>query len=77
MTDPVFMQHCKLLACAWHDTTQNIALFIATRVLQQKRICTKESLTGFCDIKKLAHVESFHTFMGGVDTADQRMKMHI
>ncbi|KAM9409505.1 piggyBac transposable element-derived protein 4-like [Pholidichthys leucotaenia] len=76
--DPVFMRHNKLLACAWHDTKRVTMLSsIHANSCVRKRICTKGSATCFRDINKPVCVDSYNTYMGGVDRADQRMKTYL
>uniref|UniRef100_A0A3Q1EFJ1 PiggyBac transposable element-derived protein domain-containing protein n=1 Tax=Acanthochromis polyacanthus TaxID=80966 RepID=A0A3Q1EFJ1_9TELE len=61
--DPVFMRSNKLLACAFHDT---------------KRLTLLSTIHGnSCTKKRILCVDSYSTFMGGVDTADQRMKTYL
>uniref|UniRef100_A0A3P8TSD3 PiggyBac transposable element-derived protein domain-containing protein n=1 Tax=Amphiprion percula TaxID=161767 RepID=A0A3P8TSD3_AMPPE len=74
----VFMRHDKLLACAFHDTNRLTLLStIHGNLCTKKRIRTKENVTGFREIEKPVCVDSYNTFMGGVDTADQRMKTYL
>uniref|UniRef100_A0A8C1TF10 PiggyBac transposable element-derived protein domain-containing protein n=1 Tax=Cyprinus carpio TaxID=7962 RepID=A0A8C1TF10_CYPCA len=76
--DPVFMRHGKLLVCAWHDTKRLTMLSsIQGNSCVQKRIRSKQSDTGFREINRPVCVDRYNTFMGGVDTADQRMKTYL
>ncbi|KAM4544857.1 piggyBac transposable element-derived protein 4-like [Odontesthes bonariensis] len=76
--EPVFMRKGNLLACAWHDTKRLTMLSTLHSVGGiRKRIRTKHSATGFRDIFRLVCVDEYNSYMGGVDTADQRMKTYL
>ncbi|XP_063041039.1 piggyBac transposable element-derived protein 4-like [Engraulis encrasicolus] len=76
--DPVFMQKGKMLACAWHDTKRLTMLStVHDNTCTRKRIRTKHSATGYRDISRPVCVDQYNSFMGGVDTADQRMKTYL
>ncbi|KAM4583571.1 piggyBac transposable element-derived protein 4-like [Odontesthes bonariensis] len=76
--DPVFMRKGKLLACAWHDTKRLTMLSsVHGNTCVRKCIRTKQSDTGFRDINRPVCVDRYNSYMGGVDTADQRMKTYI
>ena len=76
--EPVFMRNNRLLACAWHDTKRVTMLSsIHDNSCLPKRIRSKESEGGFRAINKPTCVERYNSFMGGVDTADQRMKTYL
>lgn len=76
--DPVFLRKGKLLTCTWHDTKRVTMLStIHGNDCVQKRIRSKKGATGFRAIKRPVCVNQYNAFMGGVDTADQRMKTYL
>lgn len=76
--DPVFMRHGRLLACAWHDTKRFTLLSsLHGNSCVKKRIRTKQSKTGFLEVNKPVCAEKYNSYMGGVDTADQRIKTYL
>ncbi|KAL2102438.1 hypothetical protein ACEWY4_001606 [Coilia grayii] len=76
--DPVFMRQGKMLACAWHDTKRVTMLStVHGNTCVRKRIRGKHSNSGYREINRPLCVDQYNTFMGGVDTADQRMKTYL
>ncbi|KAM9328375.1 piggyBac transposable element-derived protein 4-like [Pholidichthys leucotaenia] len=76
--DPVFMWQDKLLACAWNDMKHlNMLSSIHGNTCVLKHICTKGSVTAFCDVNKPVCVDSYNSYMGGVYRADQKMKTYL
>ncbi|KAL2096269.1 hypothetical protein ACEWY4_008417 [Coilia grayii] len=76
--EPVFMRKGKMVACAWNDTkrlTMLSTLHGSTCV--RKHIRTKHTPSGFREINRPVCVDVYNSFMGGVDTADQRMKTYL
>lgn len=76
--DPVFMRHGRLLACAWHDTKRFTMLSsLHGNSCVKKRMKTKHGESDVHEINQPACVEKYNCFMGGVDTADQRIKTYL
>uniref|UniRef100_A0A8C9YGA1 PiggyBac transposable element-derived protein domain-containing protein n=1 Tax=Sander lucioperca TaxID=283035 RepID=A0A8C9YGA1_SANLU len=76
--DPVFMRHGKMLACAWHDVKRfHLLSTLHGNSCVWKRIRSKHTDSGFRDINRPVCVDRYNSFMGGVDTADQRMKTYL
>nr|XP_055037155.1 piggyBac transposable element-derived protein 4-like [Misgurnus anguillicaudatus] len=76
--DPVFMRKGKMLACAWHDTKRLTMLStLHSNTCVRKRIRTKHTDSGYREINRPVCVDDYNSFMGGVDTADQRMKTYL
>uniref|UniRef100_A0A8C1XPE6 PiggyBac transposable element-derived protein domain-containing protein n=1 Tax=Cyprinus carpio TaxID=7962 RepID=A0A8C1XPE6_CYPCA len=76
--DPVFMRKGKMLACARHDTKHLTMLStLHSNTCVRKRIRTKHTDSGYREINRPVCVDDYNSFMGGVDTADQRMKTYL
>jgi len=62
-------------ACVWHDTKRLTMLFIPTCF--RRCIRTKHTESGYWKINRPLCVDDYNLFIGGVNTADQRMKTYL
>uniref|UniRef100_A0A8D0A9A2 PiggyBac transposable element-derived protein domain-containing protein n=1 Tax=Sander lucioperca TaxID=283035 RepID=A0A8D0A9A2_SANLU len=64
--------------CAWHDVKRfHLLSTLHGNSCVRKRIRSKHTDSGFRDINRPVCVDRYNSFMGGVDTADQRMKTYL
>lgn len=71
--DPVFYRKGDFLSCTWQDTARvNFLSTLDNTGCTTKQIRSKQSDTGFRDVKKPNVACSYNNFMGGVDLFDQR-----
>lgn len=76
--DPVYMRRGKLLTCVWHDIKcLTMLTSIHGNACVVKRIRTRHTEHGYRDINRPHCVNEYNMYMGGVDTADQRMKTYL